>query len=726
MALAQGTAVRRRAAERLLSRLLPLAPLAIGIPVAVALARSLVQLVGLDHPFFGDVSGTSTDSYSLFLGGPLYQDPNAGYTPLAYPPLFALLGAGLDHVRLWTGWPVLVTMIAELGLIGLAARLAYRPAGRSRADQAIAIAGALGTGALVWWLVAFVPFNSLYAPRGDHLSWAMAFGALALVARGPSRANLAGSLVLLSLACWTKQTAVIAIPVALAALALAAAAGRTSWRTPVLFALVLAVVNGALFGLMDLATSGWAGRFLIDMPSRHPRALGFRPSLRQLVEAVAVPLTLVAALGAAAALERRREDAGWPSRPQRAWLWPARWEERFAAVVALFVAADFVPSAYFLGALGAAHNVLLGVAWGLGLLVAYVFGLCARRPGTALAAAAAVAGLFVVSESPGLQRRLHAHNVFVPPKSLRITAEEAFPGLRAYAAHRSVYHPVFTDLDGPRTGRLYQNYDNIAALLASGYQPGHLVRALLDRRFDVVFLLDDSRQRDEQIGAGTWEDDYLWKLNEVMRAKYRPLDPVPSELAAARHVPAGLASYTSPGVLERRPGPDPAPWMRHCFGPFHAAGTSWRIARGGGFWCRPGGRGPTLTLVRTRAAVSEVRADSAGGVADRSIAVSLPRSGSFAVAGGGGDDRWRVQGEATAGGRMSLLLTVGGRLFDAVAARPGRVRLVFADAGPARRGLVAAADGSVVVRLPRGAEGATSLRASRGSDASFDLAQLAR
>jgi hypothetical protein len=179
-------------------------------------------------------------------------------------------------------------------------------------------------------------------------------------------------------------------------------------------------------------------------------------------------------------------------------------------------------------------------------------------------------------------------------------------------------------------------------------------------------------------------------------------------------------------VLERRPGPDPAPWMRHCFGPFHAAGTSWRIARGGGFWCRPGGRGPTLTLVRTRAAVSEVRADSAGGVADRSIAVSVPRSGSFAVAGGGGDDRWRVQGEATAGGRMSLLLTVGGRLFDAVAARPGRVRLVFADAGPARRGLVAAADGSVVVRLPRGAEGATSLRASRGSDASFDLAQLAR
>ena len=89
---------------RVAARLPALSPLLIGLPVLVAIVRSVVDVVSLGHPFFADLSGTSIDAYSIFLGGPLYKDPAAGYTPQGYPPVLPLLSAGLDHIHLWTGW----------------------------------------------------------------------------------------------------------------------------------------------------------------------------------------------------------------------------------------------------------------------------------------------------------------------------------------------------------------------------------------------------------------------------------------------------------------------------------------------------------------------------------------------------------------------------------------------------------------------------------------------
>ena len=86
-------------------RVAALAPLLIGAPVLVAIVRSVADLVSLGHPSFADVSGTSIDAQSLFLGGPLYQDPAAGYTAQAYPPV----RSGWRPIRarryaLWTRW----------------------------------------------------------------------------------------------------------------------------------------------------------------------------------------------------------------------------------------------------------------------------------------------------------------------------------------------------------------------------------------------------------------------------------------------------------------------------------------------------------------------------------------------------------------------------------------------------------------------------------------------
>jgi hypothetical protein len=393
-------------------------------------------------------------------------------------------------------------------------------------------------------------------------------------------------------------------------------------------------------------------------------------------------------------------------------------------VLALFVVIDVPPSLYFIGASGAAHNVFVGIGWALALLAAAGLGWCATRPQALAAAAVGVLGLFVVSESAPLQRWLNDHHVLVPPKSLRVLAYEEFPGLRAYAARRTVYHPVFTDLNAQQTGRVYQGFDNSVALLASGYQPGYLVDALLDRRFDVVYLLPQDRRNERAAGTGRWEDNYLWKLNEVIRAKYQPLRPVPQSLRAAQSVPAGVVAITSPDILERRLGSDPAPWMKRCFGPFRLGGLSWRIARGGGFWCRAGVGSETIELVRTRAAVSELRADAAFSAAGTSVRLTLPGTGSVAVAGGTGDQRWTLRGRTVAGRRLAVQLESGGRLFGATVALRGAVTFAFTDRGSVRDGLHVAPGRRINATIPRNATGPISIRASRASGASFDLGGL--
>ena len=72
------------------------------------------------------------------------------------------------------------------------------------------------------------------------------------------------------------------------------------------------------------------------------------------------------------------------------------------------------------------------------------------------------------------------------------------------------------------------------------------MQALLDRRFDGVQLFPVAE--DAYTSAyGKQEENYLWKLNEVIAARYVAEPGLPK------------------GVLGRRPGPEKAAWMRHCF-----------------------------------------------------------------------------------------------------------------------------------------------------------------
>jgi hypothetical protein len=318
----------------------------------------------------------------------------------------------------------------------------------------------------------------------------------------------------------------------------------------------------------------------------------------------------------------------------------------------------------------------VGIGWALGLLMAAGWGLARLHARSLLLTACLVVGLFGLSESARLKQTarqvVHAH---VPQKSLRLFAGPEPPALRRYAQRHRVYHPAYPGLGADREEDFFQGSDNVEALLWSGLQPRHLVDALLRRRFDLVYLFENDGFRGDVDGYGQWEENYFWKLNEVIKAKYRPATGPRRALKWAGLVYVPVAPFYSPYVFERRPGPDPAPWMDRCFGPFDVGGATFRIAAGGGFWCRTRPGGSTLRLVATRAARSEIRDDGFRAARGSAVAVRLARPGRVRVSLGS----WRVE-----------------------RARP-------------------VARATILVRLPAGAEGPLSIVASRGSGAEVAL-----
>jgi hypothetical protein len=285
-----------------------------------------------------------------------------------------------------------------------------------------------------------------------------------------------------------------------------------------------------------------------------------------------------------------------------------------------------------------------------------------------------VAFLFGVSESEIVKdrayRKLHLHP---PPKSLHAFVGQQPPALLQYARHHLVYHPAYPGIGARRETDFYPGSDNIETLLWSGVQPRYLIRALLDRRFDLVYLFENDSNRGDNDGYGRWEENYFWKLNQVVLAKYRPATGSLRRLEEAGLVYLPVAGFFDPFPFERRPGPDPAPWMSRCFGPFKVPGAKWRIAHGGGFWCRTRPGSSTMRLVDTPAGMSEIR-----------------------------DDHFTARGPA-----LAIRATYGG--YVRVKLGSWKVqRYLF----PRER---------IVVALPRGRSGALSILASRGSGAEVRL-----
>jgi hypothetical protein len=719
---------------------LSIALLVFGLLVLTGILISLIRLAGVGYPNVGFGEALNGDAAALSIGQPLYQDPAQGFTGMPYTPLLAGVVSVLDRLVLWPGWPPAMTILASLGMVGLVGRAAYGPRSASTLDRAFALAEAIGVGALAWLLVSCLQFNGLYDGRTDGPAWALALFGLVLLPSGVggARLQLVLALVLLSAGFWTKQTAIAASIAAVLWLALAART-RAAWRRQaILFPTALLIVNLAILVALNLLTAGWQFYFNFELPLDQPtgdissslvgHVLGFG---REFVNATTLPvafaviLWIALARGSRASGSRRAFNRAALTKPNllphgRRSLPGSTDDVYLVTLLATFVIVGFATAGYFRSKLGTDENLYIGVVWATALLGGLAYRLIRTARPRSVAPAVTVLAFFLTAAFHG-SLNLPVYGPVSLPREGLIPASswsEVPAAVRAYAATHLVYHPAWSTLNVRSKHSIYPNYDNFSGLLAAGRQPRYLVDALLMRRFDGVFRFDAAPSKERfSSGAGVWEENYLWKLNRVISAKYRDATGGPR------------------GLLERRPGGDPAAWMRRCFGPFRLAGAAFRINRGGGFWCRPNRADHSLALVDTPARYSELRTERPIKTARGRLTATLgARRATFAVSfqlGDGGDLTLKGVGSTRGTGGVVLWafrddslvgrLRVRSRTGDGAGA-PVKLELHSA---PDSFSIRPAPEGRVEVQVPEFRSGAVlRLGASKGSRARFDLAGL--
>lgn len=671
------------------------------VTVAFALASSLVHIVGVGHPYFADASGVENDAHAIARGVPLYQDPAAGYTPLPYTPLFPLIAAALDHLSFWSGWTAVLSLMSGAALACVAGALAWRS--RDGGPAAAAALGAAGAAALAWWLVACVPFNFLYAPRPDQLSWACGLAGVLLVpgALRGGRAQAVGMVLLVSASWWMKQTGVVAVLAATATAVLLARRHHVPTRRVLRLLVPLAVLNVAGLTVLNLRTGGWAWRFIVELPQGAARINDIGLALHRGWTALALPAGLAVVVWAPVVLRRR---CATPV--------DVATQDRLVVLVA-FALIGVAAAIVFDAKQGTAHNQFIGAAWALGMIAACgLTRLGGSRPMAGLVAVL-VLGLLAVSVAEPARRRAAGRLALViPTPAPRAFVAEVPEALLEAARHELVFHPVYSAL-GFGAGRGgFPSVNNVDDLHAGGGHPDWLIRALLERRFDVAYLFESSPSLEAYAsGYGKREEHFLWKLNEIIRAGYEPMRDPPPGLLAAQTAP-GLVPYRAVGPLRRR-AENRADSLRACLGPYGSQAGDWDVGRGGGLWCerRPG----RIRLLRTPARRTELRMVEAGRLAG-AVSVLVPR-GSLEVRAGAYVIRWR-------GSRLEAAGPSGRKVVMALGPiGPRRVEIRFAPDAAAPH--VQATGRIARVVLPRTA-GRLHVLVDARSGATIDLRGLRR
>jgi hypothetical protein len=570
---------------------LSLAPLLFGAPVLLGIAVSLIRLLGVRYPNLGWATTVNNDAEQLYLGHTLYQNPAHGYTGQIYTPLFPAIASLFDRLDLWNGWPLVMVIGASTSLAALAARMAYRRGGP--APRVVCMLGAIGIGGLAYWCVANVGLPALDEARADQVAWAFAlFGLIAVADLGPmpSRRRVVVAALLLSAALWTKQTTVSVVAPAFAWVLALAAVSALNRRAALLFVAVLCGTNLVILLVLNLLTHGWEFYINFELATHQWDEFTYGENITKGLQSSGLAIAFVGVAWLASvvrAVRHRatRSRARAPTERLRALLVAEDPTGRRTLLLGIYIVFGFALAAYFMRKQGTETNQMIGVVWALGLLAALGWRAGQRYAGTAAASGACVALLFVLLQLGPIDEVAASTGVNV--RNLEEAVQwPAIPAeLRLWAGDHTLYTPLFSDLNVPQGGPLYPNYYNFADLLAGGTQPLYLVHALLDRRFEGVALF--SLEGDDYSSAnGKWEENYLWKLDEVIVARY------------------GVEPGLPEGILGRRPGPERAAWMRHCFGPFVAGGVSFRIHHGGGFWCSFSAN--HLQLVRAPVPLSEV------------------------------------------------------------------------------------------------------------------------
>jgi hypothetical protein len=704
-------------------------PLAFALPVAAGVVVSVIHLAGTAHPGAGWSNVTNASTAASYSGARLYQDPAAGFTGGIFPPLLPWAGSALDHVTFWSGWVILLTILASVAMATRLSVLAYAPQGTARLDQLAAIAGAVGIGALTWWLTSSLSYDFLLDGRVDQPAWVFAILGLLLVPDAVSGSNRAwmGALVLITASVWTKQTSLTAVLATGAWLPIACVAHVGRWARAAWLMLALIVLNAAIFVLGDVSTDGWLRFFLIDVARDQAITASKGAVWHEFSRSMILPGAIVAiiALAGGAALImglRRAEDIRSLRRVAAA----IRSDERvmrdvaLATLMVVFIAIAAVGALYARRKQGTTDNQYIGIVWGLGVLAALAY----RYAVTRWAGAAVVALLSVLllglTQADALTQRLARRGITVPPLTHVERWNDVDPAIRAFVRTHDVYWGLVPDVnawagvaqDPARRRRIYPAYFDVLDLLAGGRQPLYLADALLNREFDAVQALPDDPGYEAYASAyGKWEENYIWKLNTIIESRY----------AASPTAPAGF--------LVRRRGPEPARWMRTCFGPFRFPGGKLEIGRGGGLWCQLRPRSYRITLRDTPAPVSELRARDPIDHLAGTLKVELPAERATFNINVRRPDLSQITLIGERHGKHVVLsqFDAGRKLGELTVRRTSRqsVRVLLSSGPPAApnsSGIGSRDD--VVVRFGDVHGGAINLSATRRSDVTFDVQSL--
>lgn len=671
----------------------------VAAPVVAGVLLTLGRLLTEPHPDVGWPAVINSDAAALVTGQGIYNDPDSGYSGMFFTPLFPVVLAGLFHLAWWEGWGALLAIMSSVALGAVAGTIAVGPRAAVGAPFQRVIE-ALGLGALAWSFVATLAEADFDQGRPDQSAWTLAIGGLLLVPRALSGSKRAtgAAVVLLSAGLWTKQTTapVLAIVVVAAAVTAVTQPGRR--RSAALLAGALVALNVAAFGLFAVATDGWGPRWTVGLVRHFPVFQSNREVLTELCRDLALVLAftvLCAILAARSGSRVRRLDMraslliGAAVATALAGMWGRRLE-------------------------GSSDHNYIGTVWCLAMLGAAAYhSLRVRRPNLALALVAAVA----------LTTLIPGEHWFSLRRGVIVDAAQylpADPALASYARHHAVYTPARADY-GARQGRpVYPNAQHLLNVIEGHYRPGFLLSALLHRRFDAVYRFDE-RQTPFVDPRGEFEDNFLWKLNRVVAAKYQLSQDTP--LYSARLY--GAAVVVQHGFVPR-PGPDPAPWMNRCFGPFSLSGEVFDIGRGGGFWCkgRVGGA-DQLRLRDTPEPESEIVSRRPVPLGRDALVVGLPGpTGPWQLAGGPlpGNDRLTAAPvprglRLLLSGRERANLTLPRRILRSTR---GSVTLRFA-LGPAAIRRMPRRPATLVITTPRRGDARLRFAASRGSGARFAI-----
>jgi len=267
------------------------------------------------------------------------------YVVANYPPLFMLAQVPfvwLFGPALWYGRLISLVSVAAVALfVGLTLHALTR-------DRIAALAGALVFPAMPY----VVRWSSL--SRVDSLGLALSWAGLFVVARWPQkRWSVFVSALLLVAAVYTRQTYILAAPLAAFVWLVAQGQRRRALQTA-------AIAGGAcllMFGALNISTS--EGFFLNTVTANLNDFRWERVSLNGLLALVACPMLLVCSL-AFLLLTPRKDNGAW-------WL------------VAPYLVAS-IPTAVLVGKVGSDVNYLLELAAALGLATGAFIAWQRRRP----------------------------------------------------------------------------------------------------------------------------------------------------------------------------------------------------------------------------------------------------------------------------------------------------------------------------------------------------------